>query len=156
MVLKVRKNKKSYTIADIYRDYIRNNDVELKYARYKRILDEFNKVVKDEILERSRPFKMPYGLGFICIVKYKPKSYTDKSLSVDYKSSKEEGKRIYHLNEHSNGYKYRLYWSKLHGSFPARYKYQLCMVRENKRHLAQLIFNKQDYINIDDIQIYKM
>ena len=25
------------------------------------------------------------------------------------------------------------------------------MVRENKRHLAQLIFNKQDYINIDDI-----
>ncbi|QOR57507.1 topoisomerase [uncultured phage cr124_1] len=30
------------------------------------------------------------------------------------------------------------------------------MVRENKRHLAQLIFNKQDYINIDDIQIYKM
>lgn len=40
--------------------------------------------------------------------------------------------------------------------FSDRYKYQLCMVRENKRHLAQLIFNKQDYINIDDIQIYKM
>ena len=156
MVLKIRKNKKSYTIADIYRDYIKNNDVELNYARYKRIIDEFNKVVKEEILERSQPFKMPYGLGVICIVKYRPKSYTDKSLSVDYKSSKEEGKRIYHLNEHSNGYKYRLYWSKVPKIFSARYKYQLCMVRENKRHLAQLIFNKQDYINIDDIQVYKM
>lgn len=99
---------------------------------------------------------MPYGLGVVCIVKYKPKSYTDQSLSVDYKSSKEEGKRIYHLNEHSNGYKYRLYWSKVPKIFSARYKYQLCMVRENKRHLAQLIFNKQDYINIDDIQVYKM
>ena len=156
MVLRIRKNKKSYTIADIYRDYVKKNDVELNYARYKRIIDEFNKVVKEDILERSQPFKMPYGLGAICIVKYKPKGYTDKSLSVDYKSSKEEGKRIYHLNEHSNGYKYRLYWSKVPNVFSARYKYQLCMVRENKRHLAQLIFNKQDYINIDDIQVYKM
>ena len=156
MVLRIRKNKKSYTIADIYRDYVKKNDVELNYARYKRIIDEFNKVVKEDILERSQTFKMPYGLGVICIVKYKPKGYTDKSLSVDYKSSKEEGKRIYHLNEHSNGYKYRLYWSKVPNVFSARYKYQLCMVRENKRHLAQLIFNKQDYINIDDIQIYKM
>jgi len=30
------------------------------------------------------------------------------------------------------------------------------MVRDNKRYLAQLIFNKHDYINIDDIQVYKM
>ena len=56
MVLKIRKNKKSYTIADIYRDYIKKNDVELNYARYKRIIDEFNKVVKEEILERSQTF----------------------------------------------------------------------------------------------------
>nr|DAQ64949.1 MAG TPA: hypothetical protein [Bacteriophage sp.] len=53
MVLRIRKNKKSYTIADIYRDYVKKNDVELNYARYKRIIDEFNKVVKEEILERS-------------------------------------------------------------------------------------------------------
>nr|DAG45344.1 MAG TPA: hypothetical protein [Caudoviricetes sp.]DAV24016.1 MAG TPA: hypothetical protein [Bacteriophage sp.] len=44
-------------------------------------------------------------------------------MSVDYKSSKEEGKKIYHLNEHSNGYKYRLYWSKVPKIFSARYKY---------------------------------
>lgn len=155
MVLKIRKNKHSYTISDIYRAYCQTNE-EVPYVRYKRIIDSFNKVVKDEILERSQPFKMPYGLGMICIVKYKPKTYTSKSLSVDYKSSKEEGKRIYHLNEHSNGYKYRLYWSKIPQTFPDRYKYQISLVRENKRHLAQLIFNKQDYINVDDIQVYKM
>lgn len=99
---------------------------------------------------------MPYGLGSICIVKYKPKSYTPKSLSIDYKTSKEEGKKIYHLNEHSNGYKYRLYWTKIPRTFPKRYMYQIQFVRDNKRHLAQLIFNKQDYININDIQVYKM
>lgn len=96
------------------------------------------------------------GLGYICVGKYKPKQYNDKSLSVDYKSSKEEGKRIYHLNEHSGGYKYRLYWSKVPKTFPDRYKYQLIFTRGNKRYLAQLIFNKQDYININDIQVYKM
>ena len=99
---------------------------------------------------------MPYGLGLICIVKYRPKSYSDKSLSVDYKNSKQFNKRIFYLNEHSNGYKYRLFWSKLPRTFPDRYKYQLQLIRENKRHLAQLIFNNQDYIDINDIQVYKM
>lgn len=75
---------------------------------------------------------------------------------MDYKASAEEGKRIYHLNEHSGGYKYRLYWSKIPKTFPDRYRYQLQLVRKNKRELAQLIFNHKDYINIDDIQIYKM
>ena len=149
------RNKNSYTIRDMYKTYHKINK-DVPYVRFKRILDECNKNILDIILNRSEVFKMPYGLGTICIVKYKPKSYSDQSLSTDYKSTKEVGKRVYHLNEHSNGYKYRLYWSKIPRMFSDRYKYQLCMVRENKRHLAQLIFNKQDYINIDDIQIYKM
>jgi RNA polymerase sigma-70 factor (ECF subfamily) len=46
---------------------------------------------------------------------------------------------------------YRLYWSKIPKTFIDRYKYQLNLVRENKRYLAKLIFNKQDYKNINDI-----
>lgn len=153
MVLKIRKNKKSYTIADMYKTF---NNADVSYSRFKRILDSFNNSVIKCIFEDSQVFKMPYGLGSVCIVKYKPKSYTPKSLSKDYKSSIEEGKTIYHLNEHSNGYKFRLFWSKIPQTFPDRYKYQLQLVRQNKRMLAQLIFNKHDYINIDDIQIYKM
>ena len=99
---------------------------------------------------------MPYGLGIVQVGKYRPKSFTPESLSVDYKSSKLYDKRVFHLNEHSDGYKYRLYWSKIPRTFPDRYKYELGLVRQNKRKLAQLIFNKQDYINIDDIQLYKV
>lgn len=156
MDLKTRRNKKSYTEADMYKAWLKETDSDVPYFRFKRILDRFNKSVRDTILERSEGFKMPLGLGLVCIGKYKPKTYTDKSLSVDYKSSKEEGKKIYHLNEHSGGYKYRLYWSKVPQTFPDRYKYQLILTRDNKRYLAQLIFNKQDYININDIQVYKM
>ena len=110
--------------------------------------------ILEHVFMRSEGFKMPYGLGMIQVGKYRPKNYDSKSLSVDYKASKEYGKRIYHLNEHSDGYKFRLYWSKIPKTFPDRYRYQLNLVRANKRKLAQLIFNKQDYIDINDIQVY--
>lgn len=144
--------KQSHTFRDMYKEM----PVEVDYSLYKRILDEMCKVILEHVLERSEGFKMPYGLGFIQIGKYKPKTLSPESLSVDYKSTKELDKRIYHLNEHSDGYKYRLYWSKIPRTFPDRYKYQLCLVRQNKRRLAQLIFNKHDYIDINDIQLYKM
>ena len=130
--------------------------VDVPYSLYNRILDKMCAIILDHVLNASECFKMPYGLGFIQVVKYRPKNFNSDSLSVDYKASKEYDKKIYHLNEHSDGYKFRLYWSKLPRTFPDRYKYQLCLVRQNKRKLAQLIFNKNDYINIDDIQLYKL
>lgn len=150
------RNKQSATIRDMYAQYHKDNKNDVSYNTFKTILNEFNSELKNCLLESSEGFKMPFGLGYVQIVKYKPKSYTKKSLSIDYKSSAQYGKIIYHLNEHSNGYKYRLYWSKIPQTFPDRYKYQLQLVRQNKRHLAQLIFNHKDYINVDDIQIYKM
>jgi len=146
------KNKQSVTFRDMYRTM----PVEVDYGLYRRILDEMCVVILEHVLNASEGFKMPYGLGFIQIGKYRPKNLDSESLSVDYKTSNELGKRIYHLNEHSDGHKYRLYWSKLPRTFPDRYKYQLKLVRQNKRKLAQLIFNKTDYINIDDIQLYKV
>lgn len=138
----------------MYKAYSKDEDID--YYTFKQILDAFNAHMMDCILNQSDVVKLPYGLGSVGVVKYKPKTLSPKSLSVDYKASAEYGKKIYHLNEHSNGYKFRLYWSKLPQTFPDRYRYQLSLVRANKRKLAQLIFNKQDYINIDDIQIYKM
>lgn len=157
MDLKIRKNKQSYTTIDMYNYYLSKNiDSKVSYVRFKRIIDEMYKIILDRIQNRSECFKMPCGLGFVMIIKYKPKSYSTKSLSVDYKQTQLQNKRIYHLNEHSNGYKYRLFWSKQPYTFADRYKYQLSFVRENKRRLAKLIFNRQDYIDINDIQIYKM
>ena len=134
----------------------RTMPIEVDYSLYKRVLDEMCNVILEHVLMRSEGFKMPLGLGFVQVGKYKPKKLTDQSLSVDYKASKDYDKRIYHLNEHSDGYKYRLYWSKIPRTFPQRYKYSLGFVRQNKRKLAQLIFNKQDYLDINDIQLYKV
>ena len=146
------KSKKSSTFTDMYKTL----PIDVDYGVYKRVLEVMCKTILNHVLMRSEGFKMPYGLGFIQVGKYKPKNFDKNSLSVDYATSKQFDKTIYHLNEHSDGYKYRLYWSKIPRTFPDRYKYQLSLVRENKRLLAQLIFNKQDYIDINDIQLYKV
>ena len=154
---RIRKNKKSYTIYDMYKPFVDENiDVEVSYSDFKAVLDSCNKFILETLQNSSEGFKMPYGLGYLIIVKYLPKEYSSKSLSYDYKTSKQLNKKIYYLNEHSNGYKYRLYWSKLPKTFSDRYKYQLMFTRQNKRNLAKLIFKHKDYINVNDIQIYKM
>lgn len=152
MAHRIRKNKKSYTFYDMYKEL----PIDVPYSLYRSILDSMCSVILDALFNRSDGFKMPYGLGFIQVCKYKPKQLNSKSLSVDYKASKEYNKKIYHLNEHSDGYKFRLFWSKIPQTFPDRYRYQLSLVRQNKRKLAQLIFNKKDFLDIDDIQLYKM
>ena len=103
------RSSNSHTFRDMYR----NIDIDIDYLTYKRILECMCKVILNHVLNSSEGFKMPYGLGMIQIGKYQPKNYDSKSLSVDYKASKEYNKRIYHLNEHSDGYKFRLYWSKI-------------------------------------------
>ena len=130
--------------------------IEVPYATYKRVLDTMCAIILEHILDRSEGFKMPYGLGFVQVGKYLPKHLNSKSLSIDFKSTKLLHKTIYHLDEHSDGYQYRLYWSKVPHTFPDRYKYSLGFVRANKRKLAQLIFNRQDYLDINDIQLYKV
>ena len=140
----------------MYKYYKANSSYKVEYSLYKRILDRMSQIIAEAVLDRSEGFKMPCGLGYIQVGKYQPKNYNSKSLSIDYKLTREYGKVIYHLNEHSNGYKYRLHWSRVPMTFADRYKYQLCLVRANKRKLAQLIFNKHDYLNINDIQICKM
>lgn len=152
----MRNKTDSHTYHSMYKYYKANSPYKVEYSLYKRILDRMSQIIAEAVLDRSEGFKMPCGLGYIQVGKYQPKNYNSKSLSIDYKLTREYGKVIYHLNEHSNGYKYRLHWSKVPITFADRYKYQLCLVRANKRKLAQLIFNKHDYLNINDIQICKM
>lgn len=152
----MRNKTDSHTYHSMYKYYKTNSPYKVEYSLYKRILDRMSQIIAEAVLDRSEGFKMPCGLGYIQVGKYQPKNYNSKSLSIDYKLTREYGKVIYHLNEHSNGYKYRLHWSKVPMTFADRYKYQLCLVRANKRKLAQLIFNKHDYLNINDIQICKM
>ena len=63
---KIRKNKQSYTFADMYIPFMYQNEgVELSYFDFKRILDEMCNVIAEKVLNASDGFKMPFGLGFV-------------------------------------------------------------------------------------------
>ena len=150
---KIRNRKQSYTTYDIYNNYDKRD--QIPYSTFRNIADKLNGSILS-VLYNGQNYKLPGSLGNVQIVKYKPKGYNKGSLSIDFNESKKLDKMIYHLNEHSDGYKYRLYWSKQPFSFTNRYKYQLSFTRANKRQLAQLIFNNKDYLDINDIQLYNV
>lgn len=143
-------NKKSYTAVDFYKGYkLEYPESDIEYKLFKVILETFNKSLRDLLLIDSEELMLPYNLGEVKIVKYKPKTLTSKSLSPDYGLSKKLGFHTYHLNEHSGGYKFRLFWSKLKCVTRKPYKYSLNLVRANKRMLASLIIkDKKDYIEL--------
>jgi hypothetical protein len=49
----------------MYWSYLQENDVEISYFDFKRILDEMCVVIGEKVLNASEGFKMPFGLGFI-------------------------------------------------------------------------------------------
>lgn len=144
---------KSYTGKDFYKSYLNYiGDNELYYIDYKTfraIINDYFKYLRDELLENGRELKLPCRMGTLQVVKHKPKEYTGKSLRIDYAESKKYDKVIYHLNEHSNGFKYRVHWNKQTMLTKNKTKYQLIMTRANKRRLAFIIKHRlRDYMEL--------
>ena len=147
----VNYQRKSYTIADYYisyKQYIDSGtqyDVDLK--TFKGIVTDYFKHIRDEVMLRSKEVKIPCRLGSLQIVKHRPKTYTNKSLRWNWKETKELGKPVFYLNEHSGEFKFRFHWSKQGCIFTNKSKYMFIASRANKRSLAAIIFSKQcDYI----------
>lgn len=148
---KLNYNRKSYTIADYYlsyKDYIQEgSQYDISYQTFKAIVTDYFKYIRDEVMLNSKEVKIPCRLGTLQIIKHQPKEYTNKSLRWDWKATRELGKPVYLLNDHSNGWKYRFHWQKKDIIVKNIKKYMFIACRQNKRDLAQIIFNKQcDYI----------
>lgn len=132
----------SYTLTDLYGYYIQQYPPGLDYKRFKALLVDYYTILAQQLLDGVEELKMPYRLGTLSIVKYQPAGYDCRSLSVDFKATKELGKCVYHLNSHSDGFKYRLYWHKRLYKNNSIGMYQVNLVRANKRMLASIIKNK--------------
>lgn len=147
---RIKYARKSYTITDFYtdyKDYIEQGtqyDVDLK--TFKSIVIDYFKHIKEEIMYNCKEFKLPCRLGTLSIIKHFPKEFTGKSLRWDWKATRETGKPVYLINEHSNYYKYRFHWGKKNCVVANLGKYQFVACRANKRELAHIIKNNlKDY-----------
>jgi len=84
----------------------------------------------DKILDDSFEFEMPYRLGSLRIKKTKT-WFDPKTMKVDWKKTKEIGKRVYHMNEHTNYFNFRFFWKK-----------KTAADRDNKRRLSSILKDK--------------
>lgn len=145
--------RNSYTITDFYlsyRDYIQQGTMyDIPYKTFRQIVTDYFEYIRDELMLRSKEFKIPCRLGTLQIVKHKPKQYNKASLRYDWKAMKELGKPVFLLNEHSNGFKYRFFWSKKNCLTPNKTRYMFIACRANKRNLCKLIRDEgMDYVEL--------
>jgi hypothetical protein len=134
--------KKDYGSNDVYEYYKKEVISELQVDKqlFRKICDDFNKLLIEKILLDSEEIRFPYRLGTVRIKKSKMK-YDDKNkLKIDWAASRKLGKRIYHLNDHTGGYKYRFYWTK--GIIKNITAYSFIPTRTNTRTLASILKDK--------------
>lgn len=120
--------------------------VDITFEVYKKIIYTYNSLLVTHLLETGERIKMPFGLGDLVINKYKPKRYrTDHlgreriNLPIDWKETKEQGKYVYHLNSHTEGYKFYWMWNywKARLKFSSIWKFE--MARKNSRLLKSYL-----------------
>lgn len=150
---KSAKRTKAYTVASFYNSYLENIErdtvYDIDYNKYRAIVVDYFKYLQKQLIEEGKQIKLPCRMGVLQIIKSKPKHLDKRSLRIDYQATKQTGKLIFLLNEHSDMFKYRFLWSKTDMLTPNKSMYQLVATRANKRRLAQIIKNRElDYQEI--------
>lgn len=137
------KIQKPYTLKDMYEKYCIDTEgnpiYEVSFKEYSEIVSAYYKRMMDHVLLESGTIYLPFNMGFVQVIKTRPDlEYIDHK-QLDWKTTTEVGKRVYHLNEHSGGWRYRFLWGKKDIKLKNAKTYKLQMTRDNKRRLAKLI-----------------
>jgi hypothetical protein len=92
-------------------------DIEINYKEWKSVLKAYNTAYRDHLIKTGDKVKMPWGIGPFAVSKKKARKFVmcrdgveRIRLPIDWAKTRATGKRVYHLNLHSNGYVYKWYW----------------------------------------------
>lgn len=157
-------------LTDFYKYYKKNYENIVDYSLYAKVIKEINEAISNAIIYDGFNFKLPIRLGYISIVKKKYKIKLDEDgipiinwRAIDYKATKElwqelypgktieeikkipNVKRVYHRNQHSNGYFFRWNYDKFTSNVPNKSAYFFRPTRTNTRALSS-------YIKSDDFK----
>jgi hypothetical protein len=142
------------TLRDAYKDYKQQSKNKGLYDQpeivYTSVNKRFNELLmENHIMRESNKFK--FILGHFRIAKKKVNLNNLNQLHVDWQTSRKLGKRVYHLNQNTKGYRFFFKWEKT-GSIPCRNisYYQFIPTRAHKRYLAELLKNPQ--VSVDYFQ----
>lgn len=135
-------NTASETDYKLYKKFCKENNLEpVDYKLYKKIITTSNEILSDKILDGKR-IKLPFGLSDVFINKYKhqlKKQDGKLNLPIDWKRTKELGKKIYHLNKHTDGFIFKWFWAKGDAKFKFKDLWSFKAVRKNTRAINNKI-----------------
>lgn len=144
------KNKvqNPYTIQDTYKEYIKMYPIGsiyyLTYKEYLIITTEYLKYITQQLVEKSATVVLPFRLGSLSVIKYKPEYKSLRNMSIDWVKSKQLNKQVRLFNEHSNGYRYKFNWNRSRVILNNKTVYIFQAARSLKRRVAKLVKTKQN------------
>ena len=98
-------------------------NINLSFDDWKLIIYSYNENFREYILETGEKARLPAGLGDFSIKKKKRKRTKEVNgkefinLPVDWKRTKEKGKKVYNFNFHTEGYYFGWVWFKRSAMF---------------------------------------
>lgn len=146
--------RKSYSL---YRKTVENPINDLK--KYINIANEYNKFLFEKVLD-GEEITLPGKMGTMYIIGTKQKiTFNEEGkpiLPIDWVKTfqlrknnpiaKEEKKVIYQLNQHTNGVRYKIHWSKRRILVENKTLFSLRMTRTNKRAINKAIEQGKEYL----------
>lgn len=128
-------------------------EVKVTLDEWKNILYMFNEEFKTYILETGEKAKLPGGIGEFSINKKKRKQIVVNpetgeehiNLPVDWKKTKEKGKKIYNFNYHTEGFFFGWMWFKKTARFKFSDLWYFKASRVTSRLLAHYIKTDEKY-----------
>lgn len=109
-----------------YDRFIKENNIspiELPYKKFCKNLEVCNWMFIEYPLRTGLQVTLPQGFGSIAVNKKMLKRYVEfngkkyMNLRVDWNKTKLIGKKVYHTNEHTDGYNYRWLWFNKNATF---------------------------------------
>jgi nucleoid DNA-binding protein len=135
---------------ECHKDFCKKNpNQKISYDDFKRIIYGFNQMFIEHILETGEKIKLPAGIGEFSIEKKKKKKIKIINgkevinLSIDWKKTKEKGKRIYNFNYHTEGYLFGWKWFRK----SARFKSSELFFFKPARNTSRLL---NHYLRVDE------
>lgn len=146
-----------------YREYYTKvSEKPLSQSKFLEILNGFYKFFGQKVLEGNL-MQLP-KFGNIFIIGKKSEMYIDKNnkikgLPIDWRRTlllwrkdpvyKEQKKYVYHTNEHTNGFRYKVMWHKSNMFVPGKQGIIFKPVRNISRSVWKNILNGVEYFNYE-------
>lgn len=120
----------------------------LSFDKFKKNIHYCNWMYIEYALRTGNKISFPHGFGSLVVTKKILQRYKIhngvkyNNLRINWQKTKEIGKRVYHTNEHSDGYNYKWLWFAKDSRLRLRHLYVFKACRYASREIAKYVKKK--------------